>query len=128
MALGFKSTVADSLFNALLRNTSYTGPSAIYIQLHTAAPGASGTTAVAGNNVRKAATFSASSGGVITTSADVTWTSVSTSETYANFSLWDAASAGNFLASGSLTANAVTAGDNFTISAGNETATLNVSS
>ncbi len=128
MALGFKGTIADSLLNALLRNTSYTGPAAIYIQLHIGAPGAAGTSNVAGNSTRKVTTFNASSAGAIASSADVTWTSVSNSETYSHFSLWDASTVGNFLCSGTMTASAVTAGDTFTITAGSETGTLNVAS
>lgn len=128
MALGFKPTIADSLLNALLRAAAYTGPATIFIQLHTGAPGAAGTTAVATNNTRKAIAFNASSGGVIASSADVVWTNVPATETYSHFSLWDASTAGNFLGSGTLTANQVTAADTFTVSAGAATTTLNVAS
>lgn len=128
MALGFKSTVADSLLNALLRASGYTGPATIYIQLHIGSPGAAGTSNVATNSTRKTIAFNASSGGVIASSADVTWTSVPATETYTQFSLWDALSTGNFLGSGTMTANQVTAGDTFTVSAGFDTATLNVAS
>lgn len=91
----------------------------VYVQLHTADPGTAGTTSVAGNNVRKSAAFAASSALSKATNADVTWTSVSTTETYSHVSLWDASSVGNFLWSGALTAaKAVTAGDTFTIASG----------
>ena len=128
MALGFKATVANSLLDSLLRNTSYTGPATLFIQLHTGSPGAAGTSNVAGNSTRKAIAFNAASGGISASTSDVTWTNVSTTETYSHFSLWDLVSAGNFLADGTMTANAVTAGDTFTISAGSDTATLNVAS
>lgn len=126
MALGFKDTVANSLLNGVLRNGSYTGPTTIYIQLHTAAPGAAGTTAVAGNNTRKAVAWNVASGGSTANTSDIVWTSVSTSETYTNFTLWDASTAGNLQGDGTLTANAVTSGDTFTIASGTLTATLNV--
>lgn len=124
MSLGFKPTIADSLLNALLRNTSYTGPATIFIQLHTGSPGAAGTSNVATNNTRKATTFAASSGGTIASNADINWTNVAGTETYSHFSLWDASTAGNFLGSGTLTANGVTAGDNFQIASGTELGTL----
>jgi hypothetical protein len=124
MALGFKASVANSLNDAALRAGTFTGAATLFIELHTAAPGAAGTTAVAGNSTRKAIAFNASSGGVSASTSDVTWTSVSTSETYTHFAIWDAVSAGNFIGSGTITANAVTSGDNFTITAGTATLTL----
>jgi hypothetical protein len=64
-------------------------------------------------------TFSAASSGAITNSADIAWTNVSTSETYSHWSAWSASTAGTFLCSDALNvAKAVTAGDNFTIPAG----------
>lgn len=126
MALGHKASIANSLLDALLRNTSYTGPAAVYVQLHVGAPGAAGTSNVAGNTTRKVITFGAASGGVSTSSSDENWTNVSTTETYTHFSLWDAVSAGNFLGSGTLTANPVTAGDTFDLAIGSVTDTLTV--
>ena len=119
MATGLSSTVANSILDALCRSVAWSDPAAFYVKLHTADPGAAGATAAAGETTRKAATFSAASGGAITTSADLTWTNVSTSETYSHVSFWDAAAAGNFLGSDALNASrAVVAGDNFTIAAG----------
>lgn len=128
MTLGHKASVANSLLDALLRNGSYTGPAAVWVQLHTGAPGAAGTSNVAGNSTRKVVTFGAASGGVSTSSSDENWTNVSTTETYTHFSLWDASSAGNFLGSGTLTANPVTAGDTFDLAIGSITDTLTVAS
>lgn len=128
MTLGHKASVANSLLDALLRNGSYTGPAAVYVQLHTGAPGAAGTSNVATNNTRKVITFGASSGGVSTSSSDENWTNVPATETYTNFSLWDASTAGNFLGSGTLTANPVTAGDTFDLAIGAITDTLTVAS
>jgi hypothetical protein len=65
------------------------------------------------------ASFSAASGGAITTDAALTWTSVSNSETYSHVSFWDASTNGNFLGSDALeVSRAVTAGDTFTIATG----------
>jgi hypothetical protein len=129
MALGLSATVANDflewVFNA---SAMATAPANIYIQLHTADPGASGTTAVAGNATRKDLTSSmgtASSGAITNTSA-ITWTTgeVDTSEDYTHWALFDASSAGNFLLSGTMTANAVTVGDEFTIPVGDLDITL----
>jgi hypothetical protein len=100
--------------------TSYTAPAGVFLQLHTADPLDAGTTAVAGNNVRQAATFAAAANpaGTMATSATVTWTSVSTAETYTHWSLWDLSSAGNCLWTGALSASATVAvGDTFQITA-----------
>lgn len=119
MAVGLASGIANSILNALCRNSAWTQPAAFYVQLHTADPGSAGTTAVAGNTNRKAATFSAAASGAITTSADITWTNVSTTETYSHVSFWSASAAGTFLGSDSLAASkSVTAGDTFTIATG----------
>jgi hypothetical protein len=128
MALGFKTTVANSMLNAALTASAYTGPAALYVKLHVGAPGAAGTTSPAGNTTRKVITFGAASGGVSTSTSDENWVSVSTSETYTHFTIWDDVSAGNFMGSGTLTANPVTAGDTFDLAIGACTVTLLVAS
>lgn len=123
MALGLSATIANDflewLFNA---SATSTAPTNIWIQLHTADPGAAGTTAVAGNATRKDLTSSmgTASAGAIANTVAVTWTTgeVDTSEDYTHWSLWDASTAGTFLCSGAVTANAVTSGDEFTIPIG----------
>ena len=105
--------------------TTFTAPAAVYVKLHTGAPGEDGTGNPAGNTTRQAITFGASSNGVITSNALVEWTSVSTTETYTDISLWDNSTAGNCLATGDLTASkAVTAGDTFQLPSGQVTFTL----
>lgn len=128
MALGLKSTVADSINNALLRNGTYTGVATLYMKLHTAPPGAAGTTSPAGNTSRQSTAWAVSSGGISLNSAPIVWTSVSTSETYTDFSLWDDPTAGNFVASGTIAANPVTALDTFTIAIGAASVTAPVAS
>ena len=100
--------------------TTYTAPAAVYVQLHTADPTDTGTTSVASNTSRQAATFAAASNpaGTMATSATLTWTSVPTAETYSHWSLWDASSAGNCLWTGALSSSAMVAvGDTFQITA-----------
>lgn len=119
MAEGLASGVANSILNSLCRAVAWTAPAAFYVKLHIGTPGAAGTTNAAANTTRQSATFSAAASGAITNSADVTWTAVSTTETYSHVSFWDAAAAGAFLGSDALeVSRAVTAGDNFTIATG----------
>lgn len=104
------------LLDHVTGRASYTMPTNVYIKLHTADAGEDGTTAAAANTSRQAATWSAASSGSIVTNATVTWTNVSTTETYTHWSLWDNATAGNCLWTGALSASAaVTAGDTFQI-------------
>lgn len=125
MTVGLKASVANSLLNALCTATNYTAPVAFYVKLHIGDPGAAGTSNAAGNTTRQQATFSTASAGSSTTSGDVNWTSVSTAETYSHVSFWDASSAGNFIASNTLTTSRTVAiGDNFTIVTGSLTLAL----
>lgn len=122
MAVGLASAVAAALLDALANQSNYTAPTALWIELHTAEPGAAGTTAVAGNATRKDITtaFGAASGGTCTTTVDITWSSgeVDTSEDYTHYAIFSASTAGTFYWSGPITANAVVTGDQFKILAG----------
>ena len=129
MALGLSATVSNDflewLFNA---SAMATAPAVPWIQLHTADPGSAGTTAVAGNATRKdlSAAMGTAASGAITNTAAITWTTgeVDTSEDYTHWSIFDASTAGNFLLSGTMTANAVTVGDEFTIPIGDLDVTI----
>lgn len=114
----------NKILDATLRNVSF-AVAAVYVKLHIGDPGEAGTANAAGNTTRQAATFAAASGGVATSNADITWTNVSTTETYSYASLWDASTAGNCLWTGPLSAaKAVILGDTFSILSGNLTVTL----
>lgn len=127
MATGISSSVANSWLDAVGRNVSYAN-AAVWVQLHIGEPGASGTSNGATETTRKQASFSAASGGVLTSSADVTWTNIAGSQDATHFSAWSASTAGTFLFSGSITANAYTAGDTYTITSGNLTVSLTLAS
>ncbi len=91
----------------------------VWVKLHTGDPGAAGTANAALETIRQQATFASASGGVANTSTDFAWLSVSDTETYSHVSYWDDATAGSFMGSSVLgTARDMTAGDNFTIAAG----------
>jgi hypothetical protein len=122
MALGLAAAIVNDVLDGLGNNGSITTlpVTEFWVQLHTADPGAAGTSNVAGNATRKQASFSAAASGAMTTDADLTWSTgeVDTSEDYTHWSGWTASTSGTFLFSGAVTANAVTAGDEFTIAAG----------
>jgi hypothetical protein len=119
MATGIASGQANAILDALCRSVAYSDPAEFWVKLHIGDPGSAGTSNAAGETTRKQATFSAASGGAITTSGALDWTNVSTSETYSHVSFWSASAAGTFLGSDALEASkSVTAGDNFSIPAG----------
>jgi hypothetical protein len=106
--------------------TNYTAPAAVYVKLHTGAPGEDGTANASANTTREAITFGAASNGVITSSNSPEWASWSAgSETISHVSLWDASTAGNCLAAGALAASkAVANGDTFRLPSGQVTLTI----
>lgn len=123
MATGLSSSYATSFLDWLFNGTAMpTAPTGCWIQLHTGDPGAAGTSNVAGNATRKdlRAAVPAASAGTVTNDVALTWTTgeVDTSEDYTHWSSWTASTAGTFQSSGTITANAVTVGDEFTIPIG----------
>lgn len=121
MATGLSSTVANAILNQLCNAGTWSDPPGFFVKLHTGDPGAAGTSNAASNTTRQTATFGSAAAGSITTTAAVTWTSVSATETYSHVSFWDSitSGSGNFLGSDGLeTSRGVTAGDTFTIAIG----------
>ena len=85
----------------------------VYVKMHLGDPGEDCTGNPAVETTRAAASFGAAAAGSVANDVAVTWTNVSTSETWSHFSLWDASTAGNPLAYGALSASkALTATDN----------------
>jgi hypothetical protein len=121
MAEGFSTAAA----NTALDNQGTAYP---WVKLHVGAPGASGTSNAATETTRKQASWASASAASKATNADLVWTSVAGSEDFTHFSLWTASTAGTFGGSGTITANAVTAGDTFTIPSGSLTLSLSVAS
>ena len=113
-------TIANFLENKLLDTLDGSGSaysaSATYLKLHIGDPGEAGTANAAAETTRKTVAFGVAASGSKVSTATVSWTLVSTTETYSHWSLWDNVSAGNCLWYGALSANAaVTAGDTFEI-------------
>jgi hypothetical protein len=88
------------------------------IKLHIGAPGAAGTSNPAVETDREAATFGTAAGGIRSNTGDLEWVSVAESEDYTHFTGWDDPTTGAPGYSGTIVANAVTAGDTFTIPEG----------
>jgi hypothetical protein len=117
-----ENQILDAILNADVGDLPI---AAVYVKLHLGDPGEDCTANPAANTTREAVTFGAAASGVSTSDADVTWTSVPNAETYSHISLWDAATAGNPLWSGALSASeAVTVGNTFTIPSGDLTVSL----
>ena len=115
---------AVNLANAWLntmRNTSaasFTAPTDLFIQCHTADPGASGTTAVStGIATRTVADWNAASAGSMALTATVSF-SATGSDTITHVSVWSASTSGTFYYSAALSASkAVTNGDTLNLTA-----------
>ena len=127
MATGISDYLANQWLDALGNNDTF-AVAAVYVKLHVGDPGANGTSNAATETTRKEASFAAASSGSLASDAALTWTNIAGSQDATHFSAWDNVSAGNFLFSGTVTANAYTAGDTFTISSGSLTVSLTVAS
>jgi hypothetical protein len=88
-----------------------------YVQLHTGDPGEDATANVATEDTRQALVAAAASGNEWSNSAQLSWTVVAATENVSHFSIWDAASAGNAIAYGTLE-DAVETGDPVALVAG----------
>ena len=97
--------VTSAVVNGWLDGTFATAT--CWAKLHTADPGAAGTTAAAaGDTSRKQCTMNAASGGSKAMSGTAgPWTNGGTSETVSHISLWTASTAGTFNSSVALTAS-----------------------
>lgn len=119
MALGHSAAEAAKIV-ATGSNVALDGS---WILLHVGEPGADGTANVATETTRKQISLGTPSAGVVTNDTPITWTSISGSQDATHFSLWTASTAGTFLYSGTLTAPAYTAGEDYEIEAGGLTIT-----
>ena len=124
----FSNYLENALINAVLRNTSYTSPTTVYVSLYTTDPtdADSGTEVSGGSYARTAVTFGAPSNGVSTNSADVTFPTATASwGTVTHIGIHDASTSGNLLFHTPLdTAKTIDSGDIFKITTGNLSVTL----
>ncbi len=130
MAEGLAVAYATEILQCYYNGVNITAPSLLAIKLHVGAPGAAGTTNPATETTRKdlSAAMADAASGAITSNAAVTWTAVAGSEDYTHFTKWTSTTAGAFFDSGTITANPVTAGDTFTLAAGDLDTSFTVAS
>lgn len=130
MPTGFAAAVSTALLDAIGNAANYTAPTAFWMKLHIGDPGAAGTSNPATETTRQQVSFGAASGGAISNDADIAWTGLATGDPddYTHWSAWTDVSAGSFICSGTITANAVSDGDNFTIPAGDLDLSLSTAS
>ena len=118
----------NKLLDHILKNVSYTSPTTVYVGLFLTDPtdAGSGTEVSGGSYARKTLSVTTASGGVVTSSADVTFDQATGNwGTVAYIGLFDAITSGNLLMHTALTTSKVIeTGDIFKISSGNLTATL----
>jgi len=118
----------NKLLDHILKNVSYTSPTTVYVGLFTNDPGdtGSGTEVSGGSYARKNLSVTTASGGVVTSSADVTFDQATGNwGTITHIALFDAITSGNLLMHTALTTSkTIETGDIFKIPSGNLTATL----
>lgn len=101
MTVGLVASVVNGWLDGTFSTTN------AWVKLHTADPGAAGTTAAAaGDTLRKQATMASAAGGSkAMTGTTGPWTNVTTTETLTHISLWSLVTAGVFQGSAALTAS-----------------------
>lgn len=124
----FSNYLENALIDAVLRNTSYTSPTTVYVALYTTDPTDADTgTEVSGNAyARQSVTFSSPSNGSTSNSLAVEFPQATGSwGTVSYIGLRDALSGGNLLFHTALDASkTISTGDVFRIAAGSLTVTL----
>ena len=118
----------NKLLDHVLRNTSYTSPTTVYVGLFTADPtdAGSGTEVSGGSYARQIVSVTTATGGIVTSSADITFPQATASwGTISHIGLLDALSSGNLLMHTALTTSrSIETGDVLKISTGSLTASL----
>jgi hypothetical protein len=101
VTVGLIAAHANALLN-VYRNTAVSAIANVYVQLHTADPGAAGTTAVSAVTTRNEITWNAASAGSMTILALSPY-SMTATETITHVSFWSATSAGTCYRTAALT-------------------------
>jgi hypothetical protein len=101
MTAGMVAARANARLN-VYRNTAQAAVAAVYVKLHIGDPGAAATANVSVVTTRNQVTWNAPSGGSMGLASLANYAMTAT-ETITHVSLWDAATAGNFLESMQLT-------------------------
>lgn len=117
--MAFTTDTGNKIIDMILRNTSFTPATTLYVSLHTADPGNTGASEVTGGSyARQTITFSAASNKTTTNIADVTFANMPAT-TVTHVGIFSAVSGGTFWWGSALdTQRTTTAGDTFKINAG----------
>lgn len=108
MTVGLSTANLANKWLDMLGATAFTAPAATWVELHTADPGAAGTTSVSSTTARKQLTWSAASAGSKAITATLpSWTAWAgtNGEVVTHVAVFDASTAGTFLFSVALTAS-----------------------
>jgi hypothetical protein len=120
VAVGLSTTnLANAWLNSMRgggNGTTFTAPATLFMEFHTADPGAAGTTGVStGLATRQSMSFAAASGGSMSLTATVSGTATG-ADTITHVAIFSASSAGTFYASAALTASKTVAnGDTLSV-------------
>ena len=124
----FSNFLEDKILDHVLRNVSYTSPTTTFIGLFTSDPtdAGSGTEVSGGSYARQALSVTTASGGVVTSSADVTFPQATANwGTISHIGILDAATSGNLLMHTPLTTSkTIETGDILKVNSGNLTVAL----
>lgn len=124
----FSDYLENKVLDHVLRNVSYSSPTTVYVGLYTTDPtdAGSGTEVTGGSYARQSLSVTAASGGIVTSSADVTFPQATASWGSVGYiGISDALASGNLLMHTALTtAKTIDSGDILKITTGNLTVTL----
>lgn len=96
----FSNYLENKLLDHVLKNVSYTSPTTVYMGLYTSDPGEgnTGTEVSGGAYARQIVSVTSASGGIVTSSADVTFPQCTSNwGTISHIGLLDALTSGNLL-------------------------------
>jgi hypothetical protein len=124
----FSNYLENKVLDHVLRNVSYSSPTTVYVGLYTTDPtdAGSGTEVTGGSYARQSLSVTTASGGIVTSSADVTFPQATASWGSVGYiGISDALASGNLLMHTALTtAKTIDSGDILKITSGNLTVTL----
>jgi hypothetical protein len=124
----FSNYLEDKILDHVLKNVSYTSPTTVYVGLFTSDPtdAGTGTEVSGGSYARQVLSVTTASGGIVTSSGDVTFPqATATWGTISHIGILDALTSGNLLMHTALTTSKVIeTGDILKVSSGNLTVTL----
>jgi hypothetical protein len=124
----FSNYLENKLLDHILKAVSYTSPTTVYVGLFTSDPtdAGSGTEVSGGSYARQILSVTTASGGIVTSSADVTFPQATANwGTISHIGLLDAITSGNLLMHTPLTTSKVIETDDILkINSGNLTVTL----